>query len=274
MRTTEANQLQALRAVQSFLDRHRHTFPDIATGGARRRLDDVLASLEQHVAEQAGSELGARVHTQRYRALRRRLLRTRMAPIALIARAAEPPVPELDPFRLPRGKPTAGRLAAVAHGMAEAAAPYAETFTSAGLPDDFIDQTVRAADAMLEALTAREKERGRHRGATQGIRTKLASARRIVRVLDAFVTSACEDDAALLAGWASARHVRRTARRAAESSSIVPNAPLQLVMAEAPEAREGEPKGRTLDVLPPAALHRRVFALLAGPGRTRIAVGA
>ena len=46
IRTTEANRLQALRAVQSFLDRHRHVLADLATNGARRRLDAALAGLE------------------------------------------------------------------------------------------------------------------------------------------------------------------------------------------------------------------------------------
>jgi hypothetical protein len=273
MRNTEANQLHALRATQLFLDRHRNSFPGIATGGARRRLDDTLASIEQHVTDQAGSELAAHGHTQRYRALRRRLIRAHMAPVALIARAAEPPVPELAPFRLPRGKPTAQRLAAVALGMAEAAAPHAATFTAAGLPADFTDQLVRAAESMLEAITAREKELARRRGATEGLRTKLVSARRIVRVLDAFVTTACEEDAGQLAAWASASHVRRAPRRAEEATLAVANMP-QLVIPMASEFRVEEPIRHTPDVRRSTALRGRVFALLVGPGRTRIAIGA
>ena len=273
MRTTEANQLQSLRAVQSFLDRHRGALADIATGGARRRLDEALASLELHVVDQAASELAARSYTQRYRALRRRLVRTHMAPLALVARAAEPPVPALEPFSLPRGKPTAHRLAAVAYGMATAAAPHAETFTSAGLPTDFAEQLVRAADAMLEAITARGKERGRHRGATHGIRAKLASARRIVRVLDAFVTAAFEDDAVMLAAWSSATHVRRTARPTADATPVIPSAPLRLLVAEVPETRGVEPNGHTFVGRPPVALRGRVFTLLAGYGRARVAAG-
>ncbi len=214
-RATEANQLRSLHAVQAFLDDHRPALAGIATGGARRRLDESLAALEQHVVEQSASELVARGLTQRYRALRRRLIRAHLVPVALIARAAEPPVAGLESFRIPRGKPTAQLLAATAHGMAKAATPFAETFIAAGLPDDFADRMVRAADAMIEALTARTQEWARHRAATAGLRIKLASARRLVRVLDAFVTSGCETDDGLLAGWASATHVRRTGRRAA-----------------------------------------------------------
>lgn len=272
MRTTEATQLQSLRAVQSFLDRHRHALADVANGGARRRLDATLAGLDQHVVDQAASDLEARGHTQRYRALRRRLIRTHMAPIALIARAAEPPVPALDPFRLPRGKPTAHRLAALAHGMADAAAPHAEAFTAAGLPDDFAAQLVQAAEAMLAAITAREKERARHRGATEGLRRGLVSARRIVRVLNAFVTSSCEEDAGLLAGWQSAMHVRRTASRAAGVVRAVPNAPPQLMMVEATMLGYGESNEQTPDVLRRVGLGRRVMALLGGSGRERIDV--
>lgn len=273
MRTTEANQLYSLRAVRSYLDRHEHSLPGIATGGARKRLDEALASIEQHVTDQAGSELAARGHTQRYRALRRRLIRAHMAPVALIAKAAEPPVPELEPFRLPRGKPTAQRLAAVALGMAEAAAPHAATFTAAGLPDDFTDELVRAAESMLEAITAREKELARRRGATVGLRTKLVSARRIVRVLDAFVTTGCEGDAGLLAGWASAAHVRRTARRAEVSTPAAATMP-QLAITEPSEIRKDEPNRHVRNVRRSTALRGRVFALLVGPARSRNAVGA
>ena len=273
MRTTEANQLQSLRAVQSFLDQHRHRLPDIATGGARRRLDESLTSLELHVADQAGSELGARGHTQRYRALRRRLIRTQMAPIALIARAAEPPVPALEPFRLPRGKPTAQRLAAAAYGMAQSAEPHAETFTAAGLPDDFATRLVRAADAMLDAITAREKELARHRGATEGIRTRLASARQIVRVLDAFVRAECETDEALVAGWESAMHVRRTARRQMDAAPIAVTAPVMNLVTEFYGTAD-EPKERVIDVRRGARLGTRVLALFAGRDRARFVVGA
>ena len=141
-----------------------------------------------------------------------------MATVALIARAAEPPVPELEPFRLPRGKPTAHRLAAAAHGMATAASNHADVFISAGLPDDFAHRMLRAADEMLETITEREKERVRHVAATHGIRLKLISARRVVRVLDAFVRTACEGDAAALAAWESATHVRRVVRHRVESA--------------------------------------------------------
>lgn len=263
MRTVEAQKLQSLHAVQSFLDRHRDRLPGIATGGARRRLDDTLTGLETHAADQAGSALATRGCTQRYRTLRRRLMRTHMTPVARIARAAEPPIPELLSFRMPHGKPTAQKLAAAAYGMSEAARPHAATFTMAGLPDDFAERMVRAAEEMMESLTERSRERTRCRGATTGIRAKLATARRIVRVLDAFVSSVCEDDAVTLAEWDSAKRVWRTGRKASGSSVETVD--------ESPAAAT---PGRALDqqasnvlveeVRLPVAFGNRVFALLAG----------
>lgn len=265
MRTTEANQLQSLRDVRSFLDRHRHDVPDIATSGARRRLDDTLDRLHQHIVDQSASDVRSRACTQRYRFLRRRLIRTHMLPIALIARAAEPPVPELDPFRLPRGKPTAHRLAAAAHGMATAAAKHPDVFTAAGLPPDFAGRMMRAADEMLESITEREKERVRHRGATHGLRTKLVSARRVVRVLDAFVATACDGDDALLAAWQSAMHVRRTVRhRVAVLPAGTPSAEVKTGQHYAPnEASTGAMTGPRR----PMPMGARVLALFTRPDR-------
>ena len=188
-----------------------------------------------------------------------------MLPVALIAKAAEPSIPELDPFRLPRGKPTAQRLAAAAHGMASEAAKHPSVFTSAGLPADFVDRMVRAADEMLDSITEREKERVRHRGATEGVRTMLVSARRVVRVLGAFVATACEADAGMLAGWESATHVRRVVRRRVEPARG------DDVTASVPAIAEGAPRviGASVLVEPrrPAPMGVRVLALFTRPER-------
>jgi len=273
MRTKEANQLEALRNVQAFLDEQRNHLPTIATSGARRQLDDALARLAQHADDQTSSAAWSRNCTKRYHALRRRLFRSHIIPIALIARTTRPPLSELAQFHIPRGKPTAQQLAAAAHAMAEAAAPHADTFIAAGMPEDFIDQMERASEAMMAELEARAQERARHRIATEALRAGINSARRIVMVLDAFVRSACELEVEMIAGWESATHVRRSVHRP-QALPADSREPLQLVVAGVAEAREAPVREHGSTEHPPLALPRRVIALLAVRGRARFAVGA
>jgi len=273
MRTKEANQLEALRNVQAFLDEQRNRLPTIATSGARRQLDDALARLTQHADDQTSSAAWSRNCTKRYHALRRRLFRSHIVPIALIARTTRPPLSELAQFRIPRGKPTAQRLAAAAHAMAEAAAPHADTFVAAGMPDNFIAQLKGASDAMMAELEARAQEWARHRIATEALRAGISSARRIVQVLDAFVRSACELDVEMIAGWESVTHVRRSVHRP-EALPVATREPLQLSVTDVAEVRGAPVREHESTEHPPVALPRRVIALLAVRGRARFAVGA
>ena len=111
---------------------------------------------------------------------------------------------------MPRGRPTAQRLATLANGMAQTATQYSDVFVRAGLPQDFVKQLTDAADAMLNALGTRNESRARRRGATTGIRTQLSRGRKIVAVLDTFVQSALVSDPVLLAHWNVVKRVRKT----------------------------------------------------------------
>ena len=274
MRTIERKQWETLRSVPPFLDEHRDVLAAVATSPMRRRLDDTLARLAFLADEQTASAAGARVCTQRYRERRRQLVRDHLVPLALIARTTEPPLSALEPFHLPRGRSTAQRLATVARAMAETAASHADILTAAGLPDDFVNRMGGAADAMMAELGRRTQESARHRIATEAIRTLLAAARRIVSVLDAFVKTACEQDAGLLAGWASVTHVRRGSRRAMASPAVGAQEPFQLIVASVPVVRDGARLQQPSNGSAPTALRHRMRALLAVRGRTRFAVEA
>jgi hypothetical protein len=145
--------------------------------------------------------------------LQRKLRRNHMTPIARIARAELPVAPEVESLRMPKGRPTAEKLAAHAEGMAKAAAPLADTFVSAGLPPDFIARLNAASGALVEAVNERTQHRGRQNGATTGLKRKLSSARKLVHVLDAFVQTALEGDETLLANWDIVKRVRRTTNK-------------------------------------------------------------
>jgi hypothetical protein len=209
MQTTQGNMLQSLRNVAAFLDEHAAALPGVVQSGARQRLTDAIAELTTHAADQTGSKFGVQGASQKQKALRRALLRDHMTPVARIAAADLPHTPELAPLRLPKGSPTSQKLAAAAFGMAEAAAPFASVFTAAGLPADFTAQLTAAADAMIAAISDGATNRNTGRGATTGLKAKLSTGRKVVRVLDAFVQSALKEDAALRSSWNGAKRVQR-----------------------------------------------------------------
>jgi hypothetical protein len=215
MQTIQGRTLISLRAAQDFLAKNADGLAGVADSGAKRRLDEILAELTAHATDQVAGTLQARSATRKQYALRRALIRYHIAPIVRIARVELAHTPELEPFRMPRGTPSVEKLAAVAHGIAAAAAPHAAPFISAGLPDDFVDQLTAAADALVDSVKERAVHRGSVRGATTGIRNSLVVGRMIVAVLDSFVYRAAAADEALLAGWNSVRHVERVAGRPA-----------------------------------------------------------
>ena len=222
MQTTQGTMLQTLRSIQAFLDEEANTLGTIVTSGTRQRLDSAIADLSTHATAQTGSSLASQGATQKQRALRQALLRDHMAPIARISNAELPQTPQVEPLRMPKGKPTAERLAQAASGMAKAATPYAAVFIEAGLPNDFITQLTDAAAAMIDSILIRSQSRGKSTGATKGLKARLADARKTVLILDAFVKSALKDNPALLRNWNSVRRVRRSTGRPLVSQTPLP----------------------------------------------------
>jgi hypothetical protein len=208
MRTGQGNMLQSLRNVEAFLEENADTLDGVVKTGARQRLAKAITELAAHTSEQTGNTLASQGATKRQQALRKALLRDHMAPIVRIAEADLPKTPDVEPLRMPLGKPPAQKLAAAAYGMAKAASPHADVFTSAGLPGDFVAQLTGAADAMLASVDERSRNHGKRTGATKGLKSKLTAGRKIVHVLDAFVQSALKDDPARLADWNAVKRVK------------------------------------------------------------------
>jgi len=208
MQTRQGSMLQSLRNVEAFLDQHADVLGNVVQSGTRQKLADAIAALSMHVSGQAGSNLASRGATQKHYARRQALIRDHMSHVARIAAADLPRTPELVPLRMPPQNLPAEKLAAAAYGMAEAAKPFVNVFTSAGLPADFIEQLVAAADAMTASIDDRAQNRSAQRGATTGLKAKLSAGRKIVHVLDAFVQTALKDDPTLLSAWNGAKRVR------------------------------------------------------------------
>lgn len=224
MQTVQGNLLQSLRAVEEFLDVNAATLDGVVKTGTRQKLGETIAALEMYVAEQAGSSLASQGATQQNRALRLTLVRDHMAPIARLVEADLPPAHQVDALRMPQQSWSIERLAAAAHGMAQAAAPYSDEFVRAGLRPDFVTRLTAAADAMVEAVSERAQSRGRLSGATKGLKTTLTAGRKLVRAIDAFVASELADNPALLANWKRVKRVRKVPVRSDAAGNPAPPA--------------------------------------------------
>lgn len=232
MKTVQGQVLESLHSCKSFLDTNDERLAGVAQSGAGQKLIRTIVDLESHVAGQTGNQLASQIATRTQRALREALLRDHMRPIACIAKAELTETPELESLRMPAGKPTVERLAALAHGMGQAALPFAPLFAAHGLPGDFVVRLERAADAMVAALVDRRAHRGRRVGDTKGLKEKLSRGRKLVHVLDAMIQSALRDEPALLAHWNSVKRVQRMTGRAAavQKSEAAAQAPSRAVL--------------------------------------------
>jgi hypothetical protein len=219
MQNRQGNTLQSLRGIQAFLDDHADTLGAVATSGARKKFDALVAAASEHVVMQSSSLLSARGATQKLYALREDLLLGHMAPIARLAAAELTLTPELSPLKMPRGKSSTEVLYAAAVGMGEAAEHHAAVLIDAGLAPDFVVKLRGAADALLAGVDARTQHRGAQQGGTRGLRESLRRARNSVRVLDAFIRYALKGNDALLASWDAVR--RRPAKTGRAQGRLV-----------------------------------------------------
>ncbi len=226
MKSVQGAVQQTLTGVQRFLDDNAAKLPGIAGSGARQRLDDAIARLSGHATAQDGHAIIAQGATQTYRDRRTALLRDHVRPIARIAAAELAGTPAIESLRIPRGKLSAPKLAALANGMATAAAPYVAVFTKAGLPADFLAQITAASDSMMASLSDRATSRGKRGGATAGLTVTASDARKVINMLDALVKRALGGtEPALLADWRIVKHVPQKTSVSKPSTPSTPSTP-------------------------------------------------
>jgi hypothetical protein len=240
MRTADAAVLTALEQARTFIDTHPQQLDQLESAGYRHKLDDVIASLKQLSVEQDASDRMSDGQLARQGALRATLRLNHMAPIAAIAAARLRDVPEFNAFQLPLYRAKTADLVIAADAMAKMARPYATTFIDAGLADDFVEQLEAAAKALADTLIDRQTSLTVRAGASAGLRTEASRGRHVLRVLSALIEPRLKNDEALLAGWRSARHIRRPA--SPQRPSVYPllglaftqPAPAQLALPPAP----------------------------------------
>lgn len=210
MRTTQGNRLLSLQNIQTYLRENATTLGDVITAEARGLLDDLATELAEHATVQDGHTRTASGAAAQQRARRAALIRDHMIPIARIARMTLEQSPELVALSMPRGRPSAERLAALADGMALAAQPYEALFIRLGCKPEFVENLRAAATGLLHAIHDRAQSLGKVREATIALEMKLSRARRLVQVIDGFLTSALANEPERLAAWKLVKRVRRS----------------------------------------------------------------
>jgi hypothetical protein len=214
----------ALTGAQGFLDENEAQLTGVDFTAARKRLDEVAASLTSHAFDQDVGVRGALAETAKQRQLRIKLRQEQMDPVALIARRNLRAVPEFTALQMPKSTLRGQGFLASARGMANAASVHKDTLIGHGLPATFLDDFNAAIAKLEDSLNTRTKKVSQRVKATEGLSVEQKNGRTVLRVLDALVKQAVGNNSALLRQWQSARLIRRKpgARAGAAASETTP----------------------------------------------------
>jgi len=209
MQTTQGYVLESLWNVKAFLESNADKLGDVINTGAKTELLQTIEELEAFSNEQTDGAGTVKNATKIAQARRFTLLNDHMTVISRIGRAKLPHTPELATLKMPQGRPSTARLVEAAYQMANSAQKNAPIFVAAGLPEDFASQLKAAADAVIESRQQRSLAQVNRTVANKALEAKLASARKLVHVLDAMIRTAIRSDPTLLPGWNQVKRVSK-----------------------------------------------------------------
>lgn len=199
--------LETLQRMDGVLDEHPTTFAPLKDSGARKALSGAIDQLATLAADQQSGSQASQGETSRQHALQTALRKYHMQGIAAAAKLNLPNVPDLSSLTMPPSGITAQRLIAASKAMSEAAKNHEQVLIAAGLPANFIAQLDAATQAVTDSLTGRNVQKGRRKGATQGLTAHETRARGVIKLVDAQVRPLIGGDSALLAEWDAAKRV-------------------------------------------------------------------
>jgi hypothetical protein len=105
--------------------------------------------------------------------------------------------------------------------MATEALKHESTFIEAGLPGDFVKQLRDTADTVSALIAERRQRVAERAAATEQLITQIREARRVVRVLDAFVLTTGKDNVELIVAWKILKRVRQPNTRSPQPGAAV-----------------------------------------------------
>jgi hypothetical protein len=209
----QARTLNALYAVDVFLEFFAARIPNTAANPARQRFARALAELIWHVDTQEAAPLMSRGLTRGKRVKVTALKRDHMRHIVRIARLEAADIPELAALKMPRGEVGIHKLLNSATAMAVIAGEHRDVFIAGGCKPSFVDDLHAAIDDITQTLTSRTQRNGDRAAATIGLKVLLTRCTKLVAILDGFIQTEARDDVALLASWASMKRARRNPAR-------------------------------------------------------------
>ncbi|HEY2377456.1 MAG TPA: hypothetical protein VGH98_15870 [Gemmatimonadaceae bacterium] len=209
MKVQQIRKFDMLRRVQQFLDEFAAKLFAATAAATRQALDQLVEDMRVNEAEQASNTLNAKGQTAAKAALRDKLVKDHMRPVALMAAAHLRDVPEFKALQVPKLSVKVALLVQDANAMAEAAKPYQQVFVENGRPETFVDDMVAAATAVRASIDARSKSIATKAAARDGLKATATQAHSVLRFLDAQVKSAAAGNAKILAAWNSAKRIGR-----------------------------------------------------------------
>jgi hypothetical protein len=207
MRARQSALVDTGHHVQAFLDANAAL---IGTNilPARRNLNDAVTLLTTMATTQAVGVVAAKGATARQKALRATPRNNYMNAVTTVAKLLLADVPEIGTMEVEARNLNSTQLVATAHGMADAAGSYAAVFTQNGLPEDFIAQLCKAADAVTESVAGRQATQAITSGAVSGMRAQETRVRGLLKLINALVVPKLGMNAGLLARWKVVSRVR------------------------------------------------------------------
>ncbi|HEX9959444.1 MAG TPA: hypothetical protein VGB00_00760, partial [Pyrinomonadaceae bacterium] len=216
MKDSQRRKLEKFEREEVFLNDNIADFPPTSPGGkALAELSAVISQIRAFAAAQVSGAGSARQHfgvkDEELDALMR-LIRN----INRAANAFEDEIPGSDlKFRLPRNRSEQNILATARAFLADAE-PLKAKFIEYGLADDFLDKLQALIDAVDERAAAADSAGEQKAGATGGLLDIVRKGMSISRRLDSIVRIKYEDDAARLAAWTTASHLKKAPEKPAD----------------------------------------------------------
>jgi len=210
MKKTQEHLIEALDRVEQYLDSNPDLASQVITSEARENFSASRRRLTEYMKSQDTLFRDTIASVRTKAALRKTLLDDHIRPICTIARRKLRHVRELAGFIPPKTKARYGSIVAAGYGMAESARQFEQVFRAAGLPADFIEQLVRATDALKAALTTKGDANARKMKATAGMTEESRVARDTLQVLDVLVRRTVKDPVQR-AHWAAVSRVASAA---------------------------------------------------------------
>jgi len=210
--------LDRFKRVQEFFDCHATELSDVNRSRARVQFDGTIADLDRCATTQVAASVQATSRTIRRAELREDLITSHLCPIVTIVHVCLSHLPVLGSLQMPRKRASDWDLLLDARRTADAIGANRYVFIAEGLPDDFVEQLVAAADELSELLRARDASWWEVSNATQAIRNGITKGFEQLRLLNALVQLRIRGSEELAAGWRSVCAIRKVAPTAAGCS--------------------------------------------------------